>query len=160
MNMKDNETARLAEIRSFYDSIYYKSAKPSTTVSRHLRRLARKIGIQKNQQVLDVACGAGEWLLACKELGAATNGVDLSEKAITVCKTALLQGKFYSTPAESLPFEDNRFDVVTCLGSLEHFVDPSKALKEMVRVAKNDATFLLLVPNADFLTRRLGSFSG
>lgn len=84
------------------------------------------------------------------------NGVDLSEKAITVCKTALLQGDFYSTPAEDLPFEENRFDVVTCLGSLEHFVDPGKALKEMVRVAKNDAIFLLLVPNADFLMRRLG----
>lgn len=72
MNMNDNERERLAEIRSFYDSIYYKSPKSSVTASRHLRRSARKIGIQEDQQVLDVACGVGEWLLACKELGAAT----------------------------------------------------------------------------------------
>ncbi|WP_419606088.1 class I SAM-dependent methyltransferase, partial [Thiolapillus sp.] len=122
--------------------------------------MARRIGVRKNQQVLDVACGTGEWLLACKELGAFTNGVDLSERAISACKTSLGEGEYFSMPAEVLPFEDARFDVVTCLGSLEHFIDPVKALKEMVRVAKTDAIFLLLVPNADFLTRRLGLFGG
>ena len=30
----------------------------------------------------------------------------------------------------------------------------------MVRVAKREAIFLLLVPNADFLTRRLGLYGG
>lgn len=158
--MEDKESEQLAEIRSFYDSIYYKSEKPDITVSHHLRNLARKIGIQKEQQVLDVACGLGNWLLACRELDASTSGVDLSEKAISICKSVLPDGEFYATPAESLPFEDNRFDVVTCLGSLEHFVDPGKALNEMIRVAKDDAIFVLLVPNADFLTRRTGLFSG
>ena len=112
------------------------------------------------QQVLDVACGVGNWLLACKQLGASTSGVDLSERAIAACKSVMPEGDFYAGPAESLPFEDERFDVVTCLGSLEHFVDPGNALKEMLRVAKDNATFLLLVPNADFLTRRLGFFTG
>ena len=158
--MENKESEQLEEIRSFYDSVYYRSEKPDVTVSHHLRRLAKKIGVQKDQQVLDVACGAGNWLLACKELDASTSVVDLSEKAIAVCNSILSEGEFYSTPAESLPFDDNRFDVVTCLGSLEHFVDPGKALNEMVRVAKNNATFVLLVPNADFLTRRIGLFSG
>jgi ubiquinone/menaquinone biosynthesis C-methylase UbiE len=160
MNSHNNEGKQLSEIRTFYDSIYYASSKQVSVVSRHLRRLARKIGVHQGAQVLDVACGIGEWLLACQELGAAVNGVDLSEKAIEVCKATFQQGEFYATPAESLPFDDKRFDVVTCLGSLEHFVDPRKALKEMVRVAKADATFVLLVPNKDFLTRRLGLYSG
>jgi hypothetical protein len=30
----------------------------------------------------------------------------------------------------------------------------------MVRVAKNEATFVILVPNKDFLTRKLGLFGG
>lgn len=158
--MDDKESEQLAEIRSFYDSVYYKSDKPDVTVSHHLRRLAKKIGIRKDQQVLDVACGVGNWLLACSEAGASTSGVDLSEKAISICKSILPEGEFYATPAESLPFDDNTFDVVTCLGSLEHFVAPEIALNEMLRVAKNDARFILLVPNADFLTRRVGLFSG
>jgi ubiquinone/menaquinone biosynthesis C-methylase UbiE len=158
--MKDKQSELLSELRSFYDSKYYRLIRPGTSVSRHLRRLARKIEIKEKQQVLDVACGTGSWLFACKELGAATFGVDLSEKAIAACKTIMPEGEFHSTSAEKLPFGDKRFDVVTCLGALEHFVDPHRALVEMTRVAKNDAKILLLVPNADFLTRRLGLFSG
>ena len=158
--MNENEKERLEDIRSFYNSSYHKKAKPSSSACRHLQRLARKLKIRKNQQVLDVACGTGEWLLACRELGAATNGVDLSENAITVCKTSLPDGEFYSSPAENLPFEENRFDVITCLGALEHFIDPQKALQEMIRVSNKDAIFILLVPNTDFLTRKLGLYSG
>ena len=69
-------------------------------------------------------------------------------------------GEFYAQAAEELPFADNRFDMVTCLGSLEHFVRPVQAMQEMSRVAKDSARFILLVPNADFLTRKLGLFGG
>ena len=70
------------------------------------------------------------------------------------------QGSFYAQPAETLPFDDGVFNLVTCLGSLEHFVDPVNSLREMVRVAKPDAAFVILVPNKDFLTRKLGLFGG
>jgi SAM-dependent methyltransferase len=70
------------------------------------------------------------------------------------------EGEFYVQAAERLPFSDEHFDFVTCLGSLEHFVQPEQALAEMMRVAKADARFVLLVPNSGFLTRRLGLFAG
>lgn len=158
--MKKKEADRLEALRSFYDSKYYGQIRPSAVIPRHLRQLARKLEIHENQQVLDVACGDGSWLLACAQAGAATYGVDLSPKAIAVCKTILPRGEFHATSAEALPFPDSRFDLVTCLGALEHFVNPDQALMEMVRVAKRDAQFLILVPNADFLTRRLGFFGG
>ena len=151
---------RVDEIRAFYDTVYYRDAQPPVVTTRHLRQLARRIGVKPGQQVLDVACGVGEWLLACQELGALPNGVDLSGNAIAACSAALKAGEFLVSPAETLAFASQRFDLVTCLGSLEHFVDPVAALREMVRVAKPDARFLILVPNAGFLTRRLGLFAG
>jgi SAM-dependent methyltransferase len=69
-------------------------------------------------------------------------------------------GDFHCGPAESLPFDDHGFDLVTCMGSLEHFLDKPKALEEMRRVAKPDARFVILVPNAGFLTRRLRLYGG
>lgn len=93
-------------------------------------------------------------------MGAEVAGVDLSEKAIEACKENLPNGEFYACPAENLPFSDNEFSVITCLGSLEHFLDPLSALQEMMRVAKEDATFVILVPNKDFLTRKMGLYSG
>jgi len=49
---------------------------------------------------------------------------------------------------------------VSCLGSLEHFVEPLAALREMARVARAHARILILVPNADFLTRKLKLYRG
>lgn len=160
MNNDLDQKRQLEEIRLFYDSIYHKSAKPVTRVSRHLRRLAYKLDIMESQRVLDVACGVGEWLQACAERGAKPSGVDLSANAIAACKANLHNGEFHCSPAETLPFEDRQFDLISCLGSLEHFVEQEKALTEMMRVAKEGARFLFLVPNSDFLTRKLGLFQG
>lgn len=158
--MDTTDKENLEKMREFYDSVYYKNIQSNRNVSIHYRKLASRIGIEEGQHVLDVACGAGNWLLACSELGATPHGIDLSEKAVDICRSTMPNGEFHSGPAESLPFEDNKFDSVSCLGSLEHFVNPERALKEMVRVAKDKAKFILLVPNKDFLTRRLGLYSG
>jgi len=156
----DRQLKELKHIRAFYESVYYKSASPYAKTPRHLLRLASRVAIRKNQRVLDVGCGMGQWLKAASRFGAIPYGVDLSAKAISVCRAVMPAGTFHAQPAETLPFEDHQFDLVSCLGALEHFVDPGSALREMVRVAKNDARFLFLVPNADFLTRRLGLYSG
>ena len=156
----DKQAKELNNIRSFYDSIYYRSAGPYAKTPGHLVRLASRLGIRKNQRVLDVGCGTGQWLRAASEFGAVPHGVDLSEKAIDICRLMMPGGVFHAHSAEKLPFNDRQFDMVSCLGTLEHFVDARSALKEMIRVAKADARFLFLVPNADFLTRRLGLYSG
>ena len=148
------------QLRRFYNSVYYKDALPNIKYSGHFSRLAAKIGIREGQHVLDVACGQGSWLQEVNRIGAIPSGIDISDKAIDMCKTILPHGDFNIGPAEKLPFKAKRFDIVSCLGALEHFLNPETALKEMVRIAKDDAKFLILVPNAGFLTRRLKLFKG
>ena len=155
----DKDSNPYENIKNFYDNVYYKSVDNKSFASRHHRNLVKKIRIEPGQEVLDAACGAGGWLAACHNAGAIVSGVDISTPAINACK-ATMPGDFFATVAEHLPFEDNKFDVITCLGSLEHFVDPDAALKEMHRVAKDSAKFIILVPNSDFLTRKLGLFIG
>ena len=88
------------------------------------------------------------------------NGIDISAVAIAHCRKRLPQAELHTGIAEALPFVDNRFDLVTCMGSLEHFLDQPGALAEMRRVSKSAARYLILVPNAGFLTRRLGLYGG
>ena len=152
--------SELQAIKSFYDDVYYANAGKPLQGSAHLRRLAAKIGVRSGDAVLDIACGLGEWLHACSCAGAQVAGVDLSERAIEYCNRNMPDGEFHAVAAEHLPFATGKFDLVSCLGSLEHFVEPVTALREMLRVAKPDARFLILVPNADFLSRRLGLFRG
>lgn len=164
MSAKQPDTSSdidIGEIKTFYDSVYHANAHANNSGNDgHYRRLLRKLGIQKDSQVLDVACGTGGWLKVCSDNGANVSGVDLSDNAINVCREVMPKGRFYAQPAETLPFDDGAFDFVTCLGSLEHFVDPENSLREMVRVAKPNSNFVILVPNKDFLTRKLGLFGG
>ena len=149
-----------AHIREYYDSVYYRELDALPRVPRHLRRLARKLGPWQGQRLLDVACGTGSWLMAAAARGALPAGVDISQRAVEFCRRSLPDADIHCGPAEKLPFEDSHFDFISCLGALEHFLDPAAALHEMVRVAKPNAVFVLLVPNSGFLTRRLGLYSG
>lgn len=149
-----------SQIRDFYDKEYYGHGSGSKALPWHCRRIGKRLGSAKGLAVLDVACGTGEWLAFFRKQGATIAGIDLSHKAIDECQKRFPEGEFHCGPAETLPFEDDHFDLVTCMGSLEHFLDKPRALREMRRVAKPGATLLLLVPNAGFLTRRLGLYKG
>jgi SAM-dependent methyltransferase len=149
-----------ASVRDFYDRVYHSKSIPPSSVSRHLRRLATRFEPWEGKRLLDVACGTGEWLKAVAERGAFPAGIDISRVALDACERSLPQAVLHCGAAEELPFADRQFDFISCLGSLEHFLDPGAALREMIRVAKPDALFLLLVPNADFLLRRLGLYRG
>jgi ubiquinone/menaquinone biosynthesis C-methylase UbiE len=147
-------------VRKFYDDFYYRDVISKTSPGFHLRRLARRLEPWGGRRALDVACGAGSWLQAIAERGAITAGVDISQVALDVCKNAVPEAELHCGPAELLPLADRQFDFVSCLGALEHFLDIEAALQEMIRVAKPNASFLLLVPNADFLPSRLGLYNG
>ncbi|HKW13467.1 MAG TPA: class I SAM-dependent methyltransferase, partial [Candidatus Krumholzibacteria bacterium] len=61
---------------------------------------------------------------------------------------------------ESLPYRNATFDFVSCLGSLEHFLDMGKGLEEMKRVAKPGGRFCIMVPNQDFIAWKLSAHKG
>ncbi len=155
----DQHTISDRDLREYYDGIYHRHAKQDDSLAAHLRGLASRLHMGK-VRVLDVACGTGQWLFALQAQGASPFGVDLSERALRVAKSTMPTGEFSVASAEALPFGERQFDMISCLGAIEHFIDPACALKEMLRVAKSDARFLLLVPNADFPPRHLGLYGG
>ena len=147
-------------IGDFYDRVYYRNGIDRKAPAFHLRRLARRFEPWTGRRILDVACGPGSWLQAVAARGAIVAGIDISQVALHVCRGVLPEAEIHCGPAEHLPFADRQFDFISCLGALEHFLDPGASLQEMIRVAKPYAYFLLLVPNADFLPSRLGLYSG
>lgn len=157
--MMENKKSHHA-LRAFYDGHYYAGAEAAPRVSLHLRRLARSLVGSGEMRVLDVACGKGAWLAAAQQQGARVCGIDIATRAIAVAAHHLPEGDFVEGVAEPLPFADGAFDLVTCLGALEHFPDKAGALREMRRVVRSQGKVLVLVPNAGFLTRRLGLFRG
>lgn len=149
------------KVARFYDKVYYRNVSETRgAISPHLRRLAKRLRVIPGMMVLDVACGTGQWLAAAAERGAKVAGIDISEKAIEACRQRLPSGRFIGGIAEELPFADGVFDLVTCLGSLEHFLDQPGALREMRRVGKVGGCAVILVPNAGFPLYRFGLYGG
>jgi SAM-dependent methyltransferase len=101
-----------------------------------------KIANQKSK-ILDVGCGTGANLEMLKQFGDA-EGVDVSDDALEFCKLKGL--KVHKGLAESLPFADESFDLVTALDVVEHLDDDVAGLKEMNRVLKSDGKTLIFVP--------------
>jgi SAM-dependent methyltransferase len=106
---------------------------------------------QAGGRLLDVSCGTGALLAAARERGIEAVGIDLSDEAVRLAKRAVPSAAVVVGAGESLAFEDHSFDYITCLGSLEHFLDMGQGLEEMKRVAQPAARFCIMVPNKDFI---------
>src|SRR2546423_7069937 len=108
-------------------------------------------GATPGSRLLDVSCGIGSLLTAALARGIDAVGVDLSDAAIRIAKRTVPTADVAVGAGETLAFKSGTFDYVTCLGSLEHFLDMGRGLEEMQRVAKPAARFCIMVPNQDFI---------
>ena len=109
------------------------------------------LDVQPGARLLGVSCGSGFLLQAAGTRGLETVGVDLSDAAVRLARRAAPSARLAVGAGEQLAFQHGVFDYVTCLGSLEHFLDMGQGLREMMRVAKPTAQFCIMVPNQDFV---------
>jgi len=140
----------LETIRQFYDEHYYRDLRPSRPPE-HYDLYLRLLHVKRGARLLDVGCGLGLLLERAQRGHIDCAGIDLSERAITEARRRVPTADLRVGPAAPLPWPDASFDYVTCLGSLEHFLDQPGALREMRRVASADAQFLIMVPNLDYI---------
>ena len=93
--------------------------------------------------ILDVGCGTGANLEMLAQFGTA-EGVDVSDDALEFCRRKGL--KVQKGLAETLPYDDDSFDLTTALDVIEHLDDDIAGLKEMHRVTKPGGYSLIFVP--------------
>jgi SAM-dependent methyltransferase len=92
------------------------------------------------QDVLEVGIGLGVDFVRFARSGARAVGVDLTEAAVESARRLLalegLAGTALASDAESLPFDDESFDIVYSWGVLHHTPDTSRAVNEVYRVLR------------------------
>ena len=102
--------------------------------------------------LLDVCCGKGNFLSYLEDnSNFELFGIDISKIAIKEARRYLKKAKVFVGNIQNLPFEDNYFDYISCLGSLEHLSQPLEGAKEISRLLKPQGKALILVPNLFFL---------
>jgi len=94
-------------------------------------------------RILDVGCGTGANIEMLSQFGEA-EGVDVSDDALEFCRRKGL--KVQNGLAETLPYDDESFELTTALDVIEHLDDDVAGLKEMHRVTKDGGYSLFFVP--------------
>ena len=110
-----------------------------TTDERGLNGLVAIAEPAESARALDVACGPGFLTLALARRCARVTGFDATDAFLELARAEAAQRKldnvtFQQGDAESLPFADGSFDVVTCRAAFHHFPRPERVLAEMARV--------------------------
>lgn len=116
------------------------------------QELLEGFAIHADDTVLDVGCGDGPFVSFCAQQGAEVIFADID--AVKVAAVAeMLKGSPARavTPlvsdANPLPLPDARASKVIAMEVLEHVDDPAQFMRELVRVGKPGAQYLITVPD-------------
>jgi ubiquinone/menaquinone biosynthesis C-methylase UbiE len=136
-----------------YDFIMKNSIFPKKfggDMNKHYEILNNELkGVQK-KRVLELAAGSGSAVNFLPNNNKYT-GTDISpgllRKAVSrFRKAGFKKAEFYLSSADNLPFEDNIFDIVLCILSLNFFEDINRVFQEVKRVASPATIFICCVP--------------
>lgn len=112
-----------------------------------------RLPLHPEMLVLDVASGTGILARGIARFVKKVTSLDYTEKMLekgmSIARNEQLDNiNFVQGDAESLPFKDSVFDLVTCRYAFHHFNEHSKKMNEMVRVCKDNSW----VAVCDFVT--------
>jgi len=105
----------------------------------------RHVGIEPGDRVLDLGCGTGVFLRMCADRGALVAGLDASERLLAVARTRVPGADLRVADLQTLPYEDDSFDLVTGFRSFFFAEDIVAALRVAGRVARPGAPVVIQV---------------
>lgn len=103
-------------------------------------------------KVLDVACGEGALAWELNRMGFEVSCCDID---VDLFKLKDIEIKAANLNRDMLPYQDECFDYVVCMGALHRLYDIDHALGEMKRVLKSEGQLVVGVINFSNILRRM-----
>lgn len=122
------------ELASLYQQEYFQShyknelmpgsleIKKRLLQEKHRLRFFHKF--QKKGKILDIGCGRGYFLLACREQGYKVEGIDISSDVTNYIRSNL-KITVHVGEVRNVTLPESTFDIITLWHSLEHTADPN-----------------------------------
>lgn len=113
-----------------------------------LNLLVEFSGAGKNDTVLDVACGPGIVACALAQVARHVTGIDITPAMLDRARDrqkelGLNNLTWDAGDVTPLPYRDDTFSLVVSRFAFHHFLDPGKALAEMMRVTASGGTVVV-----------------
>ncbi len=163
--MNDNLEKTAKTDRDYWDKGYPKGgflpgltihrAFPYIAVNYRLNLLFKKHLTPGDKRILDIGCGSGKWLVYFHQLfGFQVYGVDYSERVCQIAKETLrrnkVTGEIICGDIFDASFQnqyEEYFDVVTSMGVVEHFADPTGIIDIHLKLLKRGGNLIITIPN-------------
>jgi cyclopropane fatty-acyl-phospholipid synthase-like methyltransferase len=114
------------------------------------KQLAKRVGINENDHVLDAGCGVGgSSIFLAKNYGCKAHGITLSAKQVKTAQNYAKKRKldhlvnFSQENYQQTSFNDERFDVIWAIESVCHSFDQAQFYKEVYRLLKPNGRLII-----------------
>jgi ubiquinone/menaquinone biosynthesis C-methylase UbiE len=103
-------------------------------------------------KAIDVGCGTGHYVNELIHHGFTAYGVDISKKMVEAAQLNFKgendsNERFLCANCDYLPFPNDYFDVILCIGVLSYVSDEVAVLRELQRVAVKEGAIIFSFPN-------------
>jgi SAM-dependent methyltransferase len=156
-----NPMPTAADLEALYPDDYYSYEVP--TLPQGMKQvLKRLVGLKKRTYVppfaspgrmLDIGCGAGQYLLEMRAAGWQVHGSELNRHGAAAGRQAGLDIR--GGELMQAGYDSNSFDFIRSNHSFEHIPNPMPVLAEIRRLLKSDGKLFIGVPNVDGWMARL-----
>ena len=126
--------------KGLFNWMYHTVRKYSITTKLNL---LKKISKRKNH--LDIGCGTGEFLNACKNSGFKTEGIEPSKLAREQAINNFNLSVTHNTELDQ--FKSSQFDTISMWHVLEHIPELNKTIREFNRILNKNGKVIIAVPN-------------
>lgn len=115
------------------------------------RLIASALELGPEDDLLDVACGWGEFLVVHGSQARRVAGIDWSQEKVGLARERLADriaagtGEVAHGDAAEMPWDDGTFSAVTCMDAFPFFPDPQRVLAEILRVLRPDGRMVMQI---------------
>lgn len=103
--------------------------------------------VPRGARVLDIGCGTGDLTRELTRRGYHASGIDISQAMVSYARGQYGRDRFGVGDVEQMPFPDNSFEAVMCVGVLAYLETDAKALREIHRVLQPGGRAVISMPN-------------
>ncbi len=112
----------------------------------------RFLAARQGGRLLDVGCGAGEFITLMQELGWQAEGIEPDSKAAA---HQLAGMKVIASSLEEAELAAGSYDAITLHHALEHMARPKEALRKLIGCLRSGGVLVSLSPNPQGIPARL-----
>ncbi|MDO4556319.1 MAG: class I SAM-dependent methyltransferase, partial [Lachnospiraceae bacterium] len=112
--------------------------------------------VKSGDKILDIGCGEGKFGKILSEKKCEMTGVDLDEAAAQIAKQRSGYNHVYlfnvendEIPEEFLRFKEEKFDKIAMLDVLEHVINPTAVIYNIIPFLKDSGSILISIPNVN-----------